>query len=394
MEVKRIASYKVLTAISIVAVVVAAFAGLWVAQKKSAATFNSKLDKLMFDTANKSPSFVLTLPTYDEMIKKQQMVISAEVEWDNTSSIKNEEKNKEPSSLEDVINSIPNLRKLKDKEQTQVLRHIESPEDLVEISDSLALPKISSDGKKPWSEYGKSVETKPNFKKVAVIIKGLGFDPISLEKISKSFDSEVSVSLSPYTINPEKKILQTRQLGHETYVDLLLSSKDFLKADSGPMSMSITITKEDAMQRLRKSLSTNAPIGGVVINDGIADKDNEEILVALLNELKSRGLAVIDATSGNGIDSIKIKGLARKKADIVIDKDFRKESIERRFKQAEDLAFSKGHVLVVIDPKPVAIISLYNWISSFSPQVEYEEAKNMELTKPFALVPVSNLVIE
>ena len=393
MEVKRIASYKILTAISIIAVVVAAFAGLWVAQKKSAATFNSKLDKLMFDTVNKSPSFVLTLPTYDEMIKKQQSIISAEVEFDNTSTLKTVEE-KKPSSLEEVVNNIPNLRILKDKEQTQTHRYVDLLEDLSETTNSLLLPKIASDGRKPWNEYGKSVEIKPNFKKVAVIIKGLGFDPSSLEKIAKSLDSEVSISLSPYAINPEKKILQARQLGHETYVDLLLSSKDFLKADSGPMSMSITITKEDALQRLRKSLATSAPIGGVVINDGVADESNSEIIVALLTELKNRGLAVIDATNGTGIDKIKIKGLARKKADIVIDKDFKKESIEKKFKQAEDLAFSKGHVLVVIDPKPIAIVSLYKWIETFSPQVEYEEAKNMELTKPFALVPVSNLVIE
>ena len=132
MEVKRIASYKVLTAISIVAVVVAAFAGLWVAQKKSAATFNSKLDKLMFDTVNKSPSFVLTLPTYDEMIKKQQMVISAEVEWDNTSSIKNEENNKEPSTLEEVINNIPNLRILKDKEHNDGIDYAYRETDLIQ----------------------------------------------------------------------------------------------------------------------------------------------------------------------------------------------------------------------------------------------------------------------
>jgi len=103
---------------------------------------------------------------------------------------------------------------------------------------------------------------------------------------------------------------------------------------------------------------------------------------------------LIDATHGDGLNKIKVEGLPRRKADIVIDNDFNRDVIRKQLQQAEDIAFKKGHVLVVIDPKPVAIIEVYNWIKEFSPQVEYEDAKNMELKKPFAVVPVSNLVID
>lgn len=103
---------------------------------------------------------------------------------------------------------------------------------------------------------------------------------------------------------------------------------------------------------------------------------------------------LIDATHGDGVSQIKIEGLARRKADVVIDTDFERETIRKAFKKAEEIAFSKGQVVVVIDPKPIAVIEAYKWVNSFSPQVSYEEAKNMELTKPFALVPISNLVME
>ena len=46
------------------------------------------------------------------------------------------------------------------------------------------------------------------------------------------------------------------------------------------------------------------------------------------------------------------------------------------------------------DAKPLAVMTIYNWIKSFSPQVSYEEAKTVEISKPFALVPLSNLVVE
>lgn len=390
--VQKVTSYKILAAFAVAAVATLAVVGYWFADEKSEPVYRSKIDKLMFDKNNKAPKFVLTLPESGKMNNLQNPMISADpdmVQLPKMSPPPTEEK-----TLEEVIAGIPNLNQLKVQEATQKLRHVVLDNEMTENVGSLILPKVSEDGRKPWNEYGKSVEVQPNFKKVALIIKELGLDPLSLDRVAKGFDSEISFSLTPYAEDAGTKILPARQFGHETYVDLLLSSKDFLKSDSGPMSMSLTISQEEALQRLLRSLSTGAPIGGVVVNDGIADEDNRELLTKLLEELRKRGLLMIDATHGEGIENIKMPGLARRKADIVIDEDFRKESIDRAFKQAEEIAFSKGQVVVVIDPKPVAIMEAYKWVKSFSPQVSYEEAKNMELTKPFALVPISNLVIE
>ncbi len=346
----------------------------------------------MFDKDNKAPKFVLTLPDLKEMKKQQRQPAVEEAEL--ASTVRVSTKRTDIDTLEEAIANIPNLSQLKDKPATQELQHLMLAEDMSEQVGSLVLPKISPEGLKPWNEYGTSVAVQPTFKKVALVIKGLGYDPQSMDKIARGFDSEVSLSLTPYAPEPKTKILPARQAGHETYVDLLLSSKNFLQADSGPLSMSITISKEEALSRLRRSLSTGAPIGGVIVNDGIADDDNKELLTALLEELRNRGLLMIDATHGKGLDAIKVDGLARRKADIVIDGNFNRESIEKKLKRAEDIAFSKGQVVVVVDPKPIAVMAAFKWISSFSPQVSYEEARNMELSKPFALVPVSNLVME
>ena len=50
--------------------------------------------------------------------------------------------------------------------------------------------------------------------------------------------------------------------------------------------------------------------------------------------------------------------------------------------------------MIVADDKPLIIVKLAQWIDTFSPQLSYEEAKTVDITKPFALVPVSNLVVE
>lgn len=391
---RKIVSDNALIIITGLAIIAVTLIGLLFAGKKSEPVYLSKIDKLMFDKDNKSPKFVLSLPSWDKVLASAEENKSFEINDDVLQELNEEVELPKKKSMEDILAKIPNLGALPDTPQTQTLNNIMNSKGLIEPVNGLTLPKISPDNKKPWVEYGNVVDVLPNFKKVAIIIKGIGFDPLSLDKVSRALDSEVSFSFTPYAKDIGSKIIGTREKGHETYVDLLLSSKNFLQADSGPLSISLTISKEEALARLQRSLSTEAPIGGVVVNDGIADEDNREILIELLKELRNRGLLMIDATSGEGLSKIEVQGLPRKKADIVIDSDFRREAIDKALLKAEYIAFEKGQVLIVADPKPVVIVELFNWIKTFSPQVSYEEAKNMELNKPFALVPTSNLVIQ
>ena len=391
---RKIVSDNALIIIISMAIVAVIIIGLLFAGKKSEPVYLSKIDKLMFDKDNKAPKFVLTLPVWDKVLSSAKENKSFEINDDVVQEIKKEIIIPKQKSIEDIIAQIPNLGSLPETEQTQTLNNITNSKGLIEKVNNLMLPKISDDNKKPWVEYGKVVDVLPNFKKVAIIIKGVGFDPLSLRKISKAFNSEVSFSFTPYAQDIANKIITIREHGHETYVDMLLSSKNFLRADSGPLSMSLTISKEEAINRLQRSLATNAPIGGVVVNDGLADEDNRELLFELLKELRNRGLLMIDATKGEGLNKIEVQNLARKKADVVIDSDFRKEAIDKALLEAEYIAFEKGQVLIVAEPKPIVIVELFNWIKTFSPQVSYQKAKIMELNKPFALVPPSNLVNE
>lgn len=388
--VKNILQYKILFVVFIAVLAIVLGTGLWFADKKSEPQYASKIDQLMFDRDNKAPKFILTLSEQKEKKLPPKPKVTTDIV---VPQVATDQEVKE-LTIEEIIERLPLLSKLQAKEPSQTLDFVTINQELTETNGDLILPKISEDGKKPWAEYGKHAEVLPNFKKVAVVFKNMGLNPEAVNSINKSFESEVSFSFTPYAVDGGTKILSARQFGHETYVDMLLSSKDFLKSDSGPMSMSITISKEEALERLRKTISTGAPIGGVVVNDGIADEDNVSLLSFLLSELKSRGLLMIDATKGNGIANIDVSGLARRKADVIIDEDFSKKAINEAIKKAENIAFLKGQVLLVVDPKPVAVLAVRDWIDSFSPQVSYEDAQGMEIDKPLALVPVSNLVVE
>lgn len=356
------------------------------AYKKSEPEYLSKIDKIMFDKKNKSPKFILTLPDKTEKAKEEPNIQPTEVV----------EEKKEAPSVNDLLNTIPLLSKLSPLADLKPLPVIECSAEFVEKEGNLSLPKINTGGIKPWMEYGKIETVQPNFRKVAVIIKNVGLDITAANVIINSLPSNVSFSFSPYTANAEAMIKDARSKGHETYADLLLPSRDVLKSDNGPMALSLTLPIEENLARVKHACGINAPLGGVVINDGVADEDNEEQLRAVLEELKNRGMLAIDATSTAKISQIRPQGLARKKAEIVIEGNITPQRIKEQLEQAEKLALDNGQVMVVAVPKPIVLNAVSEWLKTFSPQLTYEQIKegNVTIEKPLALVPASNLVVE
>lgn len=358
---------------------VVAFAGYYFAAKKSEPYYEKKIDKIMFDTKNKSPKYVITLPDRNKVRKSKE-----------AETPKQEEK----VTVENLAKVIPLVAKLTPLSNMEKSRVTALDTQLVQEENGMLLPKISEKGKKPWTTYANEISVQPNYYKVALVIKNLGQD-VSLTQASiQSLPSEVSLSFSPYGFETDEDIYKARMSGHETYADLLLPSKDYLKSDTGPLSLDLTSSVEQNKQKYLQTLNRKSPVGGIVINDGVADKDNREQLQVILKDMEARGILLIDATSGDEISSIKTQNLARKKADIVLDDNFSKDNIRAALAKAEEIAMENGNVLVVMSPKPVVLVEVSEWIKSFSPQLTYEEAKNRTIDKPFALVPVSNLVVE
>ena len=375
-----------LTIVILLAVAIVTMSGYFFAQQKSEPEFRTKIERIMFEKKNKSPKYILTLP---EKTEKTQ------VASDNMP-----DKTLQPpklETLEDFVNAAPLVAKLKEHKDCYSLKFIEKQDTLSEQKGGFTLPKISDQGKKPWMEYGHQVFVAPNFYKVAVIFKNIGIDTRTFESMNKVLPSEVSFSFSPYTIKANELIAEARKRGHETYMDLLLASRDVLKADNGPLAMGLTVNPQENMRRFYTALSSNAAIGGMIVVDGMIDDTTKPQLSTYFQELKERGLLMVDATNGNEVEDIQPQKLPRKKADIVISDNFTNENIQNILRQAEQIARDKGQVLIVATPKPIVITAVKNWAESFSPQLSYEQMKEQNITsieKPFALVPISNLVVE
>lgn len=368
--------------------------GYFFANKKSEPVYISKIDRIMFDTQNQSPKYIITLPDRTKAKPKQEQESFSLDE--NTQQEAAQPKEPEPQGLDAVMAQIPSLGKLGAATGQMPLPNTERRSDLLEETGGMKLPKPNGN-EKPWAAYGRKINVNPRFRRIAVIVKNLGLNQANAGLISKALPSEVSLSFSPYALEAAKQIKDARLAGHETYVDMLLSSKDFLKSDTGPMAMSLTASVEQNMQRLNQTLAVEAPVGGVIITPGVTDESIRDQMEKLLQNIQARGLLMVDATGENGIDGVQVSHLDRAKADFVLEENFSRQNIRQLLAQAEATALQNGQAIIVTEGKPVVIEELAAWFKSFSPQLSYEEMKAQNLTeieKPFALVPISNLVVE
>ena len=361
------------------------FSGLFFASKKSEPEFITKADKVMFDTKNKSPKYIITLheednvqvdDIEDDVIETQKTVNTPKIQATNDDKLKHLE--------------IPFLEKLNNNNRDIPLPN---PSQIDYLVAEGGLP-IKNNGIEPWEAYGRKVDVLPMFSKIAVVVKNVGINRDNTNFIINRLPEEVSLSFSPYSNGLSDFVVKARDKGHETYIDLLLPSRNYALADNGPKAINFNNKMEDNIALMESLLIEAKIVGGVIISDGVDDVKYSNHFKAIMDDLEKRGLLMLDATRGDGVKNNNVAGLDRVKADIIIDHAFDKNSIMARLEQAEDIALKEGSVVVVIDAKPVAVLAISRWIESFSKQLSYAEIKDQnikEFERPFALVPLSNL---
>lgn len=366
-------------------------AGLFFANKKSQPEFATKADRIMFETKNKSPKYVITLPK--KPVKKTNAVADfeepAEPEQEKNDRLKtNNEKLRELD--------IPFLSRLP-AVGAHTAQELLLPSELVsKMNDGVRLP-VKKGSLKAWEVYGRRVNVMPMFNKVAVVIKNMGGNKNNADLIIKKMPDNVSLSFSPYAFSLADMVRQARENGHETYVDIVLPSRNILLEDAGPLALDFGKKPQENVKILEKILSENIAVGGFTLREGIDDPEYKPQFDAIMAMLEKRGLLLFDAMHGDTINQNNVAGLDRVRADIVIDGDFERNVIQNKLQQAEQLAYRNGNVVVALDPKPVAVLAVAEWLQTFSEQLSYDEMKANNVSsfdKPLALVPLSNLAVE
>ena len=373
-----------------VVIVTMLVSGLFFANKKSQPEFDSKAERIMFETKNQSPKYVITLPA-----KQLKKIVTEEVEEVVAPPVIGEKSKTNNEKLNELI--IPFLSQLPAVEGQTPLKQIMPDNGLLEDEGEAKGLPVRYGTLKAWEVYGRKVQVMPMFNKVAVVIKNMGMNKVNSELIISKVPENVSLSFSPYSYSLAEQIKKARENGHETYLDMLLPSRSYLLEDSGDYALDFTKSSSENVRMLERLLGGNFAVGGFTLRDGVDDEKYSEQFLAVMTMLEKRGLLLFDATHGETINQNNVAGLDRVKADVVIDENFSKDSIVERLKIAENLARRNGNVVVAVDPKPVAVLAVVEWLSTFSKQLSYAEMKAQNVTsfdRPFVLVPLSNMAVE
>lgn len=339
------------------------------AQKNSSPKFSTKIDNLIFNSENQPPKYVITLPDEENQAQKTNYKQAIE-------AIKSDE-----VKIQDAIDVAKTMPKIESLKQIQNARSLQE--------------EVVNDGIKPWIAYRRNTTTPQNYYKVAVIIKKSGLSEKETMNIVKTIHEDTCLSFSPYTKDLDKDIDFARRYGNETYLDVSIKSKDFLNRDTGPKSLDLSKDFSEVVQNFTKDfLTPPLAIGGFTIYGNVSIEETDK-MKKFLNFIEDKGFLVIDATSNQTLDSIETNGLPRVKADIMIDTAVPKYKLNEYFEEAENIAKKQGYVVIVIDPKPLNIVSLMDWFETFSKVYSYDEIKDGAVAnRPFVVVPVSSLVVE
>ncbi len=242
------------------------------------------------------------------------------------------------------------------------------------------LPRIGADGRRPMSYYAAVARVPAGFKRVALLVAGIGLSQSSSHDVIEQLPSAVSLAVSPFAADPKPLIEEARKLGHEYLISLPMEPGNWPLADEGAHELLTGAEPGKNFVNLEEALSLEQ--GYVGVTSALDGLRGENFLRAddqyqwLQDQLNRRGLLFIDARAGITAP-LRVPG---RSVDMVIDDPPDAASIDAKLSALTALVQSGTGALGVVGPmRPVTFEHVKKWIAGLASQ-------------HIALVPVSALV--
>ena len=251
---------------------------------------------------------------------------------------------------------------------------------LLEEKDGIGdLPKIGSNGSKPWQVYARPLDPSITKPKIALMIEGVGLSrQASLGAINK-LPAEVSIVLSPYARDLDDWVFRARLAGHEVYISLPMESEKFPLEDAGPLALDTRIQLAENERRLDTVMASAGGYVGLVTMMGSRFMKADGQLRQVIKTINDRGLMFVigGVRSRNGALPIaKELKIAYAESEMYVDAIPRIQQIRTSLDRLEAMAKERGSIIATARPYPVSIKNILDWIETIK-------------DKGVALVPVS-----
>jgi len=258
---------------------------------------------------------------------------------------------------------------------------VDAVPDNLEPSEFGRLPKIPGDGTRPLDIHSSSSGS-IGANRIALVLGGLGLSQTGTQDAIKRLPEGVTLAFSPQGNSLQRWMQAARREGHEVALQLPMEPLGYPTVNPGPQTLNSKVSKGANLKNLRWSLGrmTNYP---VVINYlGAGMLSNRAALKPVLEELRARGLAIVDDGSVQSSNLTNFAGemrLPNAKASIIIDRVRDADRIRAQLRTLEAVARQQGNVIATATAFPQTVEIVEEWAKSLN-------------QRGVLLVPLSNLV--
>ena len=170
--------------------------------------------------------------------------------------------------------------------------------------------------------------------------------------------ADVSFAFAPYGADLPAEVSRARDRGHEVFLQAPMEPFDYPQNDPGPHTLTVKAAPDDMVGDLRWLMTRFTGYVGLINFLGARFTSSEQAVTPFLRELAARGVAFVDDGSSpqslaDGVGAA--LGVARARADLVIDVDRKHEAIEAALTKLETIARQKGSAIGVASAVPQSI---------------------------------------
>lgn len=253
---------------------------------------------------------------------------------------------------------------------------------MVEERHGRSLPRIGSDGRKPWQVYARPFDDTSDRPRLAIAVVGVGLSQAVTEAAIDRLPGAITLVLDPYGTGLAAVAARARSAGHEVLLALPMESADAPFEDQGSYGLSTALRPDQNLQRLHYLLGALPGYVGVTGVGGSRYAASADRIRPVLADLKARGLLYMEGTPEVRPVTMRTAadvGLERVGVDVAIAAGSSGGAVDGRLRQLEALARDRGFGVGLVQAEPVALRRLQSWVAQLDPQ-------------RFTLAPVSAVV--
>jgi uncharacterized protein len=255
-------------------------------------------------------------------------------------------------------------------------------DNITESSPDGPLPRIASNGRKPFDAYSQVTPlavTTSGRPKITILLGGMGLNPRLTDRAIKDLPGDVSFGFAPYGDNLQEQVNRARARGHEIMLQVPMEPVGYPGNNPGPNTL-LTDAPDDAnLKALHWHMSRFSGYSGVTNYMGARLLVTEQAMRPVMQEIKKRGLVYLEDATVNLTLSPKVVKEVRlpmQHATMVIDSDPTAAAIADALQKLEDEAVANGFAIGTGSGLEVTIETVAEW------------AKGLQ-EKGILLVPVS-----